>query len=192
VRALALLVGVAALVVTANVAGAGPTGSTKAQEASQKGKRGPRGLRGPRGRVGPRGPMGPPGPRGVPGDQGVPGPRGDQGLQGPKGDAALQTIFEIVSLPIEIAPGSADGGTLACPPGTNPVSGGYEFLHPGQVFIDRRDENGWLVFAGNADAAPAFLTIYVNCAPGVVYAEATATRVVKRAAVKRIDPRDSP
>lgn len=177
-RALALVVGVTSLIVTANVAGAEPrdttTGATTA-EASQKVKRGPRGPRGRRGLRGPRGSMGPPGPAGVPGDQGVPGPRG---AQGPKGEGGLSTLTEVVSVPIAIPPNGINGGTLPCPAGSNPVSGGYEFPTP-SVYVDRRNGSGWLVVAQNLSTADANLTIYVNCAPGLTYSGSQAARVVE-------------
>lgn len=129
--------------------------------------------------------MGPPGPAGVPGDQGVPGPRGPQGLEGPQGEPGLQVIAEIVSVPIQIQPGFADGGTLQCPPNTSPVSGGYDFPYAGQVYEDRRDGGGWRVVAGNLGTVTAELTISVNCAPGVIYVNATSARKVERVVQNR-------
>jgi hypothetical protein len=134
--------------------------------------------------------MGRPGPPGVPGDQGVPGPRG---APGQKGDTGLTTIIEIASVPIAITPSTADGGTLPCPPNTNPVSGGFElFPYVGQAFENRRNGSGWHVIAGNLGSVPMELTIFVNCSPGVIYAEPTGPQAVERAPVEAIAPRPVP
>jgi hypothetical protein len=191
-RTLALLVAVAALIVTANVASAGPAGSS-AQKVSEKVKRGPKGERGPRGQPGPRGAIGPIGPRGVPGDLGPPGPRGGQGPQGVPGASGLVTVYEIVSTPIVIDGGFADGGTLPCPEGTSPISGGYDFPNSfGQTWVDRRDGDGWRVVAANFDTDPATLTIYANCAPGVAYAEPAVTQRVEGVVTERATARATP
>lgn len=177
-QASALLVGVGALVVTANVAGAGSAETPKAQpgaEAVKRGPPGPRGPRGPRGRRGPMGPIGAAGPPGVPGSQGVPGPRGlrgEAGPQGPAGAPGIEAIFEISSVPITVAAQDINGGTLSCPNGLSPISGGFSFDSiEGEVFHSRRNGNGWQVAADNLDSTqPALLTIYVYCSPGIILA----------------------
>lgn len=170
-RALALLVGVATLIVTANVAGAGPNADTKAERAAQKGKRGPKGERGPRGRVGARGPIGPAGPQGVPGSQGPPGPRGIQGERGPAGAGGVQGVIEVSGF-VDVASNSFNGGVLPCPADTSPISGGYYFAGYGEVYLSRRNGDGWEAWALNFDASsptPSRLTIYAYCSPGIIY-----------------------
>jgi Collagen triple helix repeat (20 copies) len=139
IRALALLVGVGALVVTANVAGAESTATPKAKAAAGKVKRGPRG---PRGRTGPRGPMGHAGPAGVPGSQGPPGPRGIQGERGPQGPAGIAAVIEVSGW-IAVPPNTERAGLLPCPDGTSPISGGFDYDGIGEVFTSRREGNSW-------------------------------------------------
>jgi hypothetical protein len=177
IRALALLVGVGALVVTANVAGAESTGAPKAQAAADKGKRGPRG---PRGRTGPRGPMGPAGPAGVPGSQGPPGPRGiqgERGLQGPPGIAAVLEVSGWIAVP----PNTARAGLLSCPDGTSPISGGFDYDGIGEVFTSRRQGTGWRAAARNylTSGPDATLTIYAHCAPVTILSGATSAQRLK-------------
>jgi hypothetical protein len=117
----------------------------------------------------------------------VPGPRGAQGPPGQKGDSGLTSIIEVVSVPIAITPGTAGGGTLPCPPSTNPVSGGFEvFPYVGQAFEDRRNGSGWHVVAGNLGSVPMELTIFVNCSPGVIYAQPAGPQAVERVPVEGI------
>jgi hypothetical protein len=182
-RTLAILVGVAALVVTANVAGADSSSTVQAKPKPPKQKVGKRGPKGPRGARGKTGPMGPAGPPGVPGSQGPPGPRGPQGERGPQGASGFTTIVE-VSGTTPVPPNNVGGGVVRCPAGLNPVSGGYYFNGYGEVYLDRRLGDGWQVAALSFDtdpnSAPATLTIYAYCAPVAIQtAAATAVRQVE-------------
>lgn len=181
IRALALLVGVGALVVTANVAGAESTPTQKADAAAGKVKRGPRG---PRGRPGPRGPMGPAGPAGVPGSQGPPGPRGiqgERGERGPQGPPGVAAVIEVSGW-IIVSAGTAQAGLLTCPDGTSPISGGFDYDGFGQVFTSRRQGNGWRAAAQSYEAPggpAATLWIYADCAPVTILSGATSTQRLK-------------
>jgi hypothetical protein len=186
-RAIALLTGVGAFIVTASVAGAGSKEKTQVQLAAEtvkRGPQGPRGPRGPRGRRGPAGPIGMAGPPGVPGSTGPPGPRGlpgEHGAQGPPGPPGIQGIIEIISVEVPIAPGGVNGGILPCPDGTNPVTGGYFLNGFGGVYRSHREPSGWRVEAQNFDGTnAATLTIYAYCAPGVLIARTSSRQSVDR------------
>jgi hypothetical protein len=169
--ALALLIGVAAMVATANVAGAESTAKPEAKPTAAKVKRGPRGPRGPRGFRGPRGPLGAAGPPGIPGSQGPPGPRG------PQGPAGGQTIIP-VSGSVSVPRANVGGGVLPCPAGTNPISGGFYFDGFGGVFLSRREGSGWQAAAENfSTTIDSTLTIYAYCAAGVTIAGSTSSAV---------------
>jgi hypothetical protein len=179
-RGLALLVGVGALVVTANVAGARSGAPTlESQPAAEKVKRGPKGPRGPRGRRGPRGPIGATGPPGIPGSQGPPGPRG---LQGPPGVQAINTVSGFLTVPA----GNVAGGVMPCPAGTNPISGGFYFDGFGEVFMSRREGSGWQAAAENfSTTTDGTLTIYAYCASGVTIATSTSVVPLENAEISR-------
>jgi Collagen triple helix repeat (20 copies) len=170
-RALALLIGVAALVATASVAGAESTARPEAKPTVVKVKPGPRGPRGQRGLRGPRGRLGAAGPAGIPGSQGPPGPRGPQGPPG------AQTIIPVSGF-VPVLHGDIGGGVLPCPAGTNPISGGFYFDGFGEVFLSRREGSGWQAVADNfSTTVDSTLTIYAYCAAGVTIAGSTSTSV---------------
>jgi hypothetical protein len=178
VRAIVLLVGVGALLFSANATGARSTPEVKTQTSVEKVKRGPRGARGPRGRRGPMGPIGPAGPPGVPGSTGPPGPRGLPGERGLTG--SIGTIVEVTkSVSIPAANVAVDA--VPCPAGMNPINGGFFFNSPfGQVILSRRDGNSWQAGAVNLDTAPVTFQIFAYCSPGITFAGNAPTPSLER------------
>jgi hypothetical protein len=117
----------------------GPAGPMGPQgPAGPEGPAGPAGAigaTGPAGPAGPAGPIGPQGPAGAPGAPGLPGP---QGPAGPAGPAGGLTGYQLVSADSDIVSLGANiavvlTGSVACPSGKVPVSGGWEGLNPANV-----------------------------------------------------------
>ena len=72
---------------------------------------------------------------------------------------------------VDVPPDDVGGGVMPCPEGMNPVSGGFDFEGFGEVFISRRQANGWQAAAQNfSTTETSRLTVYVYCAPGIQFA----------------------
>jgi hypothetical protein len=131
-------------------------GTIQTVDLSAKAKKALKGKRGARGA------------RGAAGPQGAQGPQGPQGIQGPAG---VQRIKLIVSAPVNVPPtGASVEASATCPPGETAVSGGFG-LDGSDAGVHHSFGNGssWLVRAENAGPAPATVSAFAYCSPGVAF-----------------------
>lgn len=105
-------------------------------------------------------PAGPRGPAGNPGAPGAPGPAGAAGPAGPKGEPGLSRVVVAPGRGVTLGPGRSSTMSVACPPGTRLVSGGWDVtgalddiavLRSGASGADDAP-GGWTVLARNLDA----------------------------------------
>jgi Collagen triple helix repeat (20 copies) len=156
----------------------GPTGATGPQgergATGAVGPQGPKGDTGATGPAGPAGPVGPQGPKGDKGDTGAAGPAGPPGPQGPAGPGAA--IAAVITSPIiEIPANDGVAGSVDCPDGMHPISGGYEYIsdlgNPAPVVTTdgarpKLAPTGWFVHFTNQSGTPVAAKIEVNCVQG--------------------------
>ena len=141
---------------------AGPQGPAGPEgPAGPQGPAGPTGAQGPAGSVGPAGPAGPAGatgPQGPAGAPGLPGPQGPEGPQGPAGAPGGLNGYEPVAadsaLFASVPNGAFVSGSVACPVGKRPLSGGFEPLVAGTTGNPPTPGNGSVVFLTAVSSAP--------------------------------------
>jgi hypothetical protein len=75
-----------------------------------------------------------------------------RGRRGPQGPEGIREISELSSVVIPIPPGASGGALAHCPEDEKPIAGGFTADIPGMtVTSSRRDREGWMVLARNAN-----------------------------------------
>ena len=123
-------------------------------------------LSGPAGPTGPAGPIGAQGPAGTRGEQGIPGIRG---IQGSPGISNYQVV--IGTLVASSGGGiNLDSAYAYCPPGTNPLGGGFSSGGENNTIYVRYDQpsganpGAWYVQTTSAKEPVYTITPYAVCA----------------------------
>jgi hypothetical protein len=121
------------------------------------------------GRQGPAGPTGQPGSEGPRGIQGLPGVQGQRGIQGEPGISNYQVVS---GTPVQSSGGgiNLDSAFAYCPPGTDPLGGGYSSSGNNNTIYTREDRplganpGAWYVQTTSATETVYTITPYAVCA----------------------------
>jgi hypothetical protein len=116
--------------------------------------------------------QGPAGPAGEPGAQGPRGTQGQQGIQGLQGPSGISSYQVITGTPAESSGSGAnfDSAFAFCPPGTNPLGGGFSSSGSNTTIYVRNDQpigenpGAWLVQTASASVSLYTITPYAVCA----------------------------
>jgi hypothetical protein len=115
---------------------------------------------------------GPAGPAGPAGAQGPAGARGEQGIQGIQGSPGISNYQVVTGTPVGSSGGgiNLDSAFAYCPPGTNPLSGGFSSAGEDNTIYVRFDQpiganpGAWFVQTTSATANVYTITPYAVCA----------------------------